>query len=391
MIYRSLSLRIGIGLPHIRSRLRRRHADISALTSLFGPTFCRALVRDYLIKSSERQAGLIQAMVNEEDQQALRARITELEQHLNDAKHELKLQTLKAIGNQAAPSTPPSLSLSVVPSRRKVDLSAESDINPYHSLLLLADSALPLGSFAFSSGLESYLAHTRHHQSSSRASSAPGSLLSSFHTFLNLSISSVASTALPYVLAAHRSPQSILSLNDTYDASISCTVTRRASVAQGKALLTIWERALRPAIFLSPLNSPLASLDDDEGSAVSHALDALRDSVSSSSISSTATSSVHFPSLWGVVTRLMRLSLHQSAYIFLLNHVKAVVSAAVRASVMGPYQAQAVLAGAPVQDEIKAALEMYWDVPIEDAGQVVPVLDLWAGRHDLLYSRIFNS
>jgi len=34
---------------------------------------------------------------------------------------------------------------------------------------------------------------------------------------------------------------------------------------------------------------------------------------------------------------------------------------------------------------------MEWETEPEDAGQVVPVLDLWVGRHELLYSRIFNS
>jgi urease accessory protein UreF len=32
-----------------------------------------------------------------------------------------------------------------------------------------------------------------------------------------------------------------------------------------------------------------------------------------------------------------------------------------------------------------------WFLQPEDAGQVVPALDLWLGRHELLYSRIFNS
>ena len=67
------------------------------------------------------------------------------------------------------------------------------------------------------------------------------------------------------------------------------------------------------------------------------------------------------------------------------------LSAAVRAGVMGPYQAQGVLAGAWLRGEIEGALERNWDTAVEDAGQGVPVMDLWVGRHELLYSRIFNS
>jgi urease accessory protein len=87
----------------------------------------------------------------------------------------------------------------------------------------------------------------------------------------------------------------------------------------------------------------------------------------------------------------MGLDLHQAAYIFVLNHAKAVLSAAVRASVMGPYQAQNILASQTLQDTIIKRIQREWDTEVEQAGQVVPALDLWVGRHELLYSRIFNS
>ena len=83
--------------------------------------------------------------------------------------------------------------------------------------------------------------------------------------------------------------------------------------------------------------------------------------------------------------------MEQSAYVFFFNHAKAILSAAVRASVVGPYQAQAVLASNWLQREINEVLEKNWAVPVEEAGQSVPLMDLWIGRHELLYSRIFNS
>lgn len=78
-------------------------------------------------------------------------------------------------------------------------------------------------------------------------------------------------------------------------------------------------------------------------------------------------------------------------YVFMLSHVKALLSAAVRASMFGPYHAQKVLASAEVQDGIRAVIEREWETKIEDAGQSIPVMDLWVGRHEMLYSRIFNS
>lgn len=99
----------------------------------------------------------------------------------------------------------------------------------------------------------------------------------------------------------------------------------------------------------------------------------------------------HFAPLWAVVARAMGVAEREAAYVFLLNHAKAVVSAAVRASVMGPYQAQGVLASAWLRQEIERVMDANWDVAVEDAGQTVPAMDLWVGRHEMLYSRIFNS
>jgi urease accessory protein len=246
------------------------------------------------------------------------------------------------------------------------DVDASSS---YHYLLLLADSALPLGSFAFSSGLESYLAHIRP---------------STFSTFLALSLSSYSSTNLPYTLAAYRIPQKLTELDDQLDASIMCTVGRRASIAQGKALLSIWDRSLR-----SELDARIQQ--DDIG--VLESFSALMRSAarSGSDTGTLPTASAHLAPLFGVVARVFGLGLEQTAYIFMLSHVKALLSAAVRASLFGPYQAQKILASTLVQESIHDCLIREWDTKVEDAGQSIPAMDLWIGRHELLYSRIFNS
>ncbi|OTA92277.1 hypothetical protein M434DRAFT_74778 [Hypoxylon sp. CO27-5] len=276
-------------------------------------------------------------------------------------------------------------------------LSAQS---AHHYLLLLSDSALPLGSFAFSSGLESYLAHTRRSRSAgpSTSTSAASTSSSSFSSFLPLSLSSYASTTLPFVLAAHRdpSPDNVAYLDDTLDAAIICTVGRRASVAQGRALLSIWEKSIA------------ASVDPSSSSLKPYA-DLLRSS-STSTFSSTGAggsgsggekdgdserepppASAHLAPLFGAVAALCGLSPRQTSYVFMLNHVKALVSAAVRAGLFGPYHAQRILAGSEVQTYLESTIEREWDTPVEEAGQSVPVMDLWIGRHELLYSRIFNS
>ncbi|KAH8683308.1 hypothetical protein BGZ60DRAFT_467593 [Tricladium varicosporioides] len=288
------------------------------------------------------------------ESQTIRDEITLLEQQLEDAKRRL---SSREFGSGVIANVP-----KVLPNDGP--LAAAS----HHFLLLLSDSALPLGSFAFSSGLESYLAHSRPK--------------SSFPTFLEFSLASYASTTLPFVLAAHRNPNDLIDLDDTLDAAIMCTVGRRASVAQGRALLSIWDRSFSTAL---PIGASAAALDMLKGFAIR-----LRSS-SSMAPGDLPLVSAHLGPLFGSIACILGLSLQQTAYIFMLSHVKALLSAAVRASIFGPYHAQKVLASVEVQDGIRKAIDREWNTKIEDVSQSVPVMDLWIGRHEMLYSRIFNS
>jgi urease accessory protein len=199
---------------------------------------------------------------------------------------------------------------------------------------------------------------------------------------LNFSLSSYASTTLPFVLAAHRNPLDLVELDDTLDAAIMCTVGRRASVAQGRALLSIWDRSFSQAL---PSESPGAAVE-----ALKEFTGLLR-GTSSKDSDDLPTASAHLGPLFGAIACILGLSLEQTAYIFMLSHVKALLSAAVRASMFGPYHAQKMLASVEVQEGIRRVIDQEWDTKVEDAGQGVPVMDLWIGRHEVLYSRIFNS
>lgn len=284
----------------------------------------------------------------------------ENEQSLKDEIARLKIQL-----ESKADSNPQSTSSA----QRTLPISSSSS----HALLLLSDSALPLGSFAFSSGLESYLAH---HPSRTPPLIQP---------FLSLALQTLATTTLPYLLAAYRDPASLQELDDTLDACILCHVTRRASTTQGRALLTVWERAFSKTV--------------EVGNKERDILAALSAELKKAALSKTSTDAGdpevqvlgHFAPIWAVVTRALEIPIRDSANVFLLNHAKAVLSAAVRASVIGPYQAQAVLGSGWLKEEIGRLLRENWEVKIDEAGQGVPAMDLWVGRHEMLYSRIFNS
>ncbi|KAG5973530.1 hypothetical protein E4U58_004918 [Claviceps cyperi] len=312
-----------------------------------------------------------------QDDQEVEREIADLERRLAAAKLRLRR---RETSTQAAPS--PSPSSSTPQSSAPVDSST-------HFLLLLSDSQLPIGSFAFSSGLESYLAHSVFLARRRRTTTSNITTPSTFSSFLALSLSSFTATTLPFVLAAHRDPSSLASLDDQLDAAVVCTVGRRASVAQGRALLSIWERSFRKALPSSQADVPYLR----EFSAL------LRQAKTPAEEQGSAGGegdvpplvSAHLAPLFGVICAIVGLSLRQTAYVYLVSHAKALVSAAVRASMFGPYQAQTVLAGEEVQSMMARLIEREWETGVQDAGQSVPMMDLWIGRHEVLYSRIFNS
>jgi urease accessory protein len=78
-------------------------------------------------------------------------------------------------------------------------------------------------------------------------------------------------------------------------------------------------------------------------------------------------------------------------YVFLLNHAKAVMSAAVRLGIVGPYQAQTILATSSTRQLIGDVLHEVRELSVDDAGQTWALLDVYQGRQEILYSRVFNG
>jgi urease accessory protein len=219
-------------------------------------------------------------------------------------------------------------------------------------------------------------------------------------------VAAYASTTLPFVLAAHREPSfaSLAALDDALDAALVCTVGRRASVAQGHALLAIWDRSLSPALppaavdVLRPFSALLKKSGAPPPAAAASSFgrlgtDARHGATNNDMMRTPPLVSAHLAPLFGAIANLLGLSARQTGYVFMLAHVKALVSAAVRvrSGMIGPFQGQKVLASRRVQELVAAAVDREWDTLPENAAQSVPVMDLWAGRHELLYSRIFNS
>lgn len=155
-------------------------------------------------------------------------------------------------------------------------------------LLLLADSNLPTGSFVASSGLES---HTTH----GFLAKPDGTL-----AFVRDSLHSYAHSALPFTSDAHaivaalaqsqdvqQALGSLVALDALYESMTLNHVARRASTAQGTALLALYAKAFAPA-----RSSPAATLVDQLKLAARR-----------------GDTHGHLPICWGVLTAALGLSL----------------------------------------------------------------------------------
>ncbi len=211
----------------------------------------------------------------------------------------------------------------------------------------LADSALPTGGFAHSGGLEAAVQLGR--------AADPDALAD----VLEEAAWSLATSALPFVSAAFRDPASLAALDLHCDASLPGHVANRASRAQGQAYL-------RAA-----------------GAAFGAPIEALADEVRARRLPG------HLAPAFGAVLRALGAAEEDARRLFLFQGARALVSAAVRLGVVGPLEAQALLARAG--EAAERALAATADLPPEEAASSAPLLDLLQGHQDRLYSRLFQS
>lgn len=207
----------------------------------------------------------------------------------------------------------------------------------------LVDSAFPTGGFAHSAGLE---AAWQHGEVRGRAE-LPG--------FLTTSLRQITRAALPFVTTAHDEPSRLLELDKLCDAFLSNHVANRASRLQGRAFLTAVER-----IFSSQTPDPKP-----------HSLFA------------------HFAPIFGVCLKQLQVGRETALRLFVFGHLRGLLAAAVRLNIVGPMEAQKLqhqLAG--LAEEV---VQRGSTLTLNDLAQTAPLLDLWQGAQDRLYSRLFQT
>jgi urease accessory protein len=211
-------------------------------------------------------------------------------------------------------------------------------------LLILSDSNLPTGSFVASAGLESTAAHALFHPppppspTASAAGTSTGTDSSDILAFLRNSVDTYARSALPFSRDAHRvstayangeiaeldvALAALARVDALYDASTLNRVARRASCAQGIALLTLYTKALTrpPSLFTSMTGRTMSDdhasfLDKRERDRESRAgalVAALRLRVRQSESDDAPG---HLPVCWGVLTGALGLDVGELEKIF---------------------------------------------------------------------------
>lgn len=208
----------------------------------------------------------------------------------------------------------------------------------------LADSAFPTGGFAHSGGLEAAWRHGEVNHSQELAS------------FIEASLGQLGRGSLPFVSAAHDDPEEAGELDRLCDCFLANHVANRASRLQGRSLL-----ASRGRIFPSGKAGQIAR----------------------------RLPLGHFAPAFGAVTRDLGVSRSGAARLFFFQHLRGLLAGAVRLGIAGPMEAQALQRR--LAPRAQAVLLQCQDLAVAEIAQTAPLLDLWQGAQDRLYSRLFQS
>jgi urease accessory protein len=210
----------------------------------------------------------------------------------------------------------------------------------------LADSAFPTGGFAHSGGVEAAFQYGEIRQGDTLVA------------FLEAALHQAGNAALPFVNAAFHQAE-IFSVIDLYcDAFTSNHVANRASRVQGRAYLYSVDRAFTS----EPLQRLRGELNDLPS---------------------------HFAPVFGAVARLLQIEKLAALRLFVFMQLRGWISSAVRLGIIGPLEGQSIQRQfSPLAE---ATVQSCSNLGLDDVAQTAPLIDLFQGSQDRLYSRLFQS
>ena len=212
----------------------------------------------------------------------------------------------------------------------------------------LADSAFPTGGFAHSLGLEAawHLGEVRSSED--------------LIQFVRTHLSQSGRSSLPFVNEAFHESRLFTDLDKMCDAFLSNHVANRGSRAQGQAFLLTTTQTFDCA----PLKN-------------------FRESVLREKLPG------HFAPIFGAVLGLLGITHTLCIRLFLFMSLRGLLAAAVRLGITGPMAAQHLQMR--LNYEAEAVAVRCSKMGIEEATQISPLLDIFQGVHDRLYSRLFQT
>lgn len=213
------------------------------------------------------------------------------------------------------------------------------------TLLQIADSAFPSGGFAHSSGLEAAV-------KMGRVVGAEG-----LAAFVEESLWQASAFSLPFLRAAYEDSRRLPDVDARCDASTPGHVANRASRAQGRAFL-------RAAASLAPA---AAQLEREVAAAGLFC---------------------HLAPAFGATLSRLGATCEEACQLFLFQGARGVLAAGIRLGLIGPLEAQRLLARAG-GIATAAATGSRWS--LEEAATTSPLIDLLQSHQDRLYSRLFQS
>jgi len=222
----------------------------------------------------------------------------------------------------------------------------------------LVDSALPTGGFAHSAGLEGAWQH--------------GEVRNRIEliSWIEAGLHQLGHSQLPFVTAAHAEPGRFEEWDRLCDAFTANHVANRASRAQGRAFAAAIERAFGGG-------------ESGEGARF----------IVAGKASATRTAPArpfgHFAPVFGTNLRRCEVARETTVRLFFFYPLRGVLAAAVRLNLVGPLEAQAIQRRLAVPAEQIAS--DCAGLAVDDIAQTAPLLELWQGAHDRLYSRLFQS
>ena len=212
----------------------------------------------------------------------------------------------------------------------------------------LADSAFPGGGFSHSGGLE--------------AAWQAGEVDSRRRLieFLKASLQQAARGAVPFATAACADPLDFSELDRLSNAFLVSHIANQASRAQGQAMLSSAER-----IFAD------------------QRIAAMRSEVRDGSLYG------HFAPVVGAVLGHLGFNRRHAAGLLLFMTLRGVISAAVRLGIIGPLEGQRI--EFELGPEAGRMADKCHGLTTDDLSQTSPLLEIFGGTHDRLYSRLFRS